>query len=246
MKFHTEVDCASEYGEVFIEERNGTWNTPYLFNGKELDEETGLYYYGARYLNPTNGMWLSVDPLFEDYKGVSPYAYCLANPVKHVDVEGEFPFLANLVGATVGAVTEYGSQVLSNCLKKGTIDGNCFTDVDYSDIAVAAGEGFLTCGASTGKTILVKIGSAVVKNAVDVKKDGDRGDQPKTIGEVVDDTFYDLKTGAIVDYVGGKVGGKAVKALTKGKGIELEVMPVYQSKNKRNEVFKENINLNME
>ena len=48
MKFHTEVDCASEYGEVFIEERNGTWNTPYLFNGKELDEETGLYYYGAR------------------------------------------------------------------------------------------------------------------------------------------------------------------------------------------------------
>ncbi|MEE0912737.1 MAG: RHS repeat-associated core domain-containing protein [Paludibacteraceae bacterium] len=55
-----------KYGEVFIEERNGTWNTPYLFNGKELDEETGLYYYGARYLNPTSGMWLSMDPLFFD------------------------------------------------------------------------------------------------------------------------------------------------------------------------------------
>ena len=55
----TYVPC----GEIFVEERNGTWNTPYLFNGKELDEETGLYYYGARYLNPTNGMWLSVDPL---------------------------------------------------------------------------------------------------------------------------------------------------------------------------------------
>ena len=51
------------YGEIFVEERNGTWNTPYLFNGKELDEETGLYYYGARYLNPTNGRWLSVDSL---------------------------------------------------------------------------------------------------------------------------------------------------------------------------------------
>ena len=51
------------YGEIFVEERNGTQNTPYLFNSKELDEETGLYYYGARYLNPTNGMWLSVDPL---------------------------------------------------------------------------------------------------------------------------------------------------------------------------------------
>ena len=37
------------FGEVFIEERNHTWNTPYLFNAKELDEETGMYYYGARY-----------------------------------------------------------------------------------------------------------------------------------------------------------------------------------------------------
>jgi RHS repeat-associated protein len=51
------------YSELFIEERNGTWNTPYLFNGKELDEETGLYYYRARYLNSISGMWLSVDPL---------------------------------------------------------------------------------------------------------------------------------------------------------------------------------------
>ena len=51
------------YGEVFVEERNGAWNSPYLFNSNELDEETGLYYYGARYLNPTNGRWLSVDPL---------------------------------------------------------------------------------------------------------------------------------------------------------------------------------------
>ncbi|WP_181042811.1 hypothetical protein [Apibacter adventoris] len=33
---------------MFIEERNQSWNTPYLFNGKELDEETGLYYYGER------------------------------------------------------------------------------------------------------------------------------------------------------------------------------------------------------
>jgi RHS repeat-associated protein len=51
------------HGEVFVEERNGAWNLPYLFNSKELDEETGLYYYGARYLNPTSGMWLSVDSL---------------------------------------------------------------------------------------------------------------------------------------------------------------------------------------
>ena len=76
------------YGEIFVEERNGTWNSPYLFNSKELDEETRLYYYGARYLNPTNCMWLSVDPLFEKYVGMSPYNYCAGNPVKLVDVDG--------------------------------------------------------------------------------------------------------------------------------------------------------------
>ena len=79
------------YGEVFVEQRNGSWNTPYLFNAKELDEETGLYYYGARYLDPTNATWLSVDPLFEKYVGMTPYGYCAGNPVKLVDPDGEAP-----------------------------------------------------------------------------------------------------------------------------------------------------------
>ena len=82
------------YGEIFVEERNGTWNSPYLFNSKELDEETGLYYYGARYLNPTNGMWLSTDPLFEKNIDASPYSYCHGNPVNKVDVMGLEDFYA--------------------------------------------------------------------------------------------------------------------------------------------------------
>ena len=76
------------YGEVFVEQRNGTWNTPYLFNAKELDEETGLYYYGARYLDPTNVAWLSVDPLFEKYVGMTPYNYFHGNPIVLVDPDG--------------------------------------------------------------------------------------------------------------------------------------------------------------
>ena len=71
-----------------MEQRDGNWNTPYLFNAKELDEETGLYYYGARYLDPTGVQWLSVDPLFEKYEGMSPYNYCAGNPVTLVDVDG--------------------------------------------------------------------------------------------------------------------------------------------------------------
>ncbi len=83
------------FGEVFIEERNHTWNTPYLFNGKELDEETGLYYYGARYYNPRVSQWLSVDPLAEKYPSHSPYNYTLNNPVKFVDLDGEDIFITD-------------------------------------------------------------------------------------------------------------------------------------------------------
>ncbi|WP_260209428.1 RHS repeat domain-containing protein [Apibacter adventoris] len=79
------------FGEVFIEERNQSWNTPYLFNGKELDEETGLYYYGARYYNPRESVWLSVDPRTEKYPGISPYIYMGQNPVKYIDPEGMEP-----------------------------------------------------------------------------------------------------------------------------------------------------------
>jgi RHS repeat-associated protein len=76
------------FGEVFIEERNNTWNTPYLFNAKELDEETGLYYYGARYYDSRVSLWLSTDPLQEKYPGISPFCYTLQNPVNAVDPDG--------------------------------------------------------------------------------------------------------------------------------------------------------------
>ena len=79
------------FGEVFIEERNITWNTPYLFNAKELDDETGLYYYGARYYDPRTSVWLSTDPMQEKYPGFSTYAYTFNNPIKFIDPTGMEP-----------------------------------------------------------------------------------------------------------------------------------------------------------
>ena len=86
------------YGEVFVEERYNSFSPNYLFNAKELDNETGLYYYGARYLDPTGAMWLSVDPLFENYPGMSPYNYCKGNPVVLIDSDGLSDQSANLGG----------------------------------------------------------------------------------------------------------------------------------------------------
>ena len=58
--------------------------------GKELDEETGYSYFGARYYDPAVlTAWLSVEPMSDKYPSISPYAYCAWNPLKLVDPEGE-------------------------------------------------------------------------------------------------------------------------------------------------------------
>lgn len=113
------------FGEVFIEERNNAWNTPYLFNAKEFDEETGMYYYGARYFEPRLSLWMSTDPEEEKLPNSSTYTYCVGNPINFIDKYGEKPALPNLIQAatklgvdvaTIRAVfqTETGGQTYAS------------------------------------------------------------------------------------------------------------------------------------
>src|SRR5690606_28552299 len=62
--------------------------SPYKFNAKEFDAETGWYYYGARYYSPKFNLMLSVDPMYDLYPSFGPYAYTLQNPVRYTDPTG--------------------------------------------------------------------------------------------------------------------------------------------------------------
>ena len=104
------------YGELWIEEvAAGLDKLPFRFTGKEMDEETGLYYYGARYLDPKYSRWLSGDPALSDYIPKAPiddeakkhnenlpgmggvfnvvnlhlYHYAGNNPIKYEDPDGD-------------------------------------------------------------------------------------------------------------------------------------------------------------
>lgn len=77
------------FGETFIAEQGNSERTPYLYNGKELDEETRLYYYGARYYDYRTSLWQSVDPVINKDNNISPYVYCRNNPIKLSDPDGK-------------------------------------------------------------------------------------------------------------------------------------------------------------
>ena len=84
----TQFNAYLPYGELLVDEHSSTEEMPYKFNGKEFDEETGLYYYGARYINPRTSLWYGVDPLAEKYPEIGGYIYYHNNSVRRIDPIG--------------------------------------------------------------------------------------------------------------------------------------------------------------
>ena len=93
------------YGETFLDDvaLNASYKNATYFTGKEKDEETGLNYFCARYMDGKSSRWLSSDPALDDYmnenkKGeggifnvtnANLYHYAGNNPIKYVDPNGE-------------------------------------------------------------------------------------------------------------------------------------------------------------
>jgi len=65
-------------------------SNPYMFAGRAYDNETGNYYYRARYYSPYLGRFVRPDPI--RYRaGLNLYTYCGSNPINWVDPYGLWP-----------------------------------------------------------------------------------------------------------------------------------------------------------
>ena len=114
-------------GEPWIRQDTNTERLPYLFTSQELDQETGLYYFGARYYNPRDGVWISPDPahpqhlLGEGYGGgvlyppqLNLFGYSANNPVRLLDPNGrDFgDFIAGFGETVEGSLQGIGGDIL--------------------------------------------------------------------------------------------------------------------------------------
>jgi RHS repeat-associated protein len=94
------------------------------FTGHELDDETGLLYAGARYLDPETARWIAIDPSSDSYPGLSGYAYAINNPMASVDPDGRdvyFVTTDRLLRAAMGLLlsTQIGYEFLSQYARAG-------------------------------------------------------------------------------------------------------------------------------
>jgi RHS repeat-associated protein len=103
------------FGELAKQNSCGVDTVTAKFTGKELDEETNLYYYGARYYDPAIGRFLSPDtvlPSLTDAQLLNRYSYVRNNPIVYVDPTGHMPdFIGDVLNAVGNAVDYVASAV---------------------------------------------------------------------------------------------------------------------------------------
>ena len=116
------------FGEITTEYNINFGNNvipKYSFNAKELDEETGMFYYEARYYAPP--VFTSRDVMFEKYFWMSPYAYCANNPVKYVDPSGNTVVITGEDCTTAFNSLQQGTNLILSINDEGVL--SCSDDI---------------------------------------------------------------------------------------------------------------------
>ena len=197
------------YGETWVEKTSNTGLEflPYKFTAKELDKETGLYYYGARYLDPKYSRWISADPALGEYMwgysvgeggayntvNLNLYNYGNNNPVKYSDPDGNWVHIA--IGAAIGGVI---GGISAACARGSARD------------VVAASVGGVVTGGLTAATCGASLGTAVAGSAM-----------ASTIGYLAESIVAGRDAtveGIAVSAAGGATGAMAGAVLEKGIG----------------------------
>ncbi len=191
------------FGQV-ISKTNPTVDTRYLFTGREFDQETGLYYYRARYYDQTTGRFLSGDPIGFASGDSNKYRYVNNNPVNNRDPIGLYAGLDDAIFAGGGALVGLLGQGLGDL-----ISGNVSDWEDYAAAAIG--------GAAGGEALLYTgpVGAGAIGGAVtNLTKQGLKNLTGKQCGFDTGSFAIDTGIGAAT----GFIPGIKVPGITSGRG----------------------------
>ena len=151
------IRTCSDYSPFGVELDGRTVSGGYRFGyqGSEKDNETkgngNSYTTEFRQLDPRLGRWLSVDPETGDYPGHSSYTAFENDPIYFIDPNGGssnpswLPFVVYaLEGAIAGGASEFVFQVADQIIFNGLDVNSAINTVDWSNVTVEAGTGFIT------------------------------------------------------------------------------------------------------
>ncbi|MDR1792350.1 MAG: RHS repeat-associated core domain-containing protein [Bacteroidales bacterium] len=219
------------FGEV-VNEYNIDWSSgqvpDFKFNGKELDEESGMYYFEARYQSPP--VFISRDPLFEKYPTLSPYSYCANSPLNFIDPTGK---IVRISGAAANATFQQLNK--STSLKLKMIDGvvtakgkaktdadkllllaitdeNVIVDINATNSGHTEDGKWFVGGAFEGSEICVDDGKVYTRQTIN-----------PNMAKIIDD-FYELGEGVttlhevLESYIGGVDNPGAGRPLKSANG----------------------------
>lgn len=154
--------------------------------------------------------WWSVDPKADEQPWQSPYSYMDGNPIKNNDPDGDF--VPQLIGALIGGGVELGSQLIENSFSDKP------KDIAWGKVALAAGEGALTAGASALRTVAVKSAAYGAKAAYDYYNDDQHPE--RSVKDFSGKDAFNIAKNAATDAVVDKVAGGVAKGVAGKIGKE--------------------------